>query len=312
MIRKFIVSLLVLIFINYAVFIVLIFNLDRTYLNERFYYGQVSEKIAQLLISSNTSAVYTENTDTNNKSPISKEEFAELLKVVFSPDFVYLTIQDVLKKLKTYDLNEKFAISFNYIKENSHVFTENFAKKLLEKMPKCEIQSVNTEQNCIPKGADKKEVIEKLQQDIEKQMFDYLPAEIVIDESPTTKEFLQYLSLVYNDLSIIKIFLVSSAIFMLIVIALILFRPLKTIAHWEGHTLLFSGITLIITAFSVQRLILTTNSINPYITKEMTDTISFFSQFLINDFYFAGTSLVIPGLLLYLTSFLLKANINRI
>lgn len=303
MIRKAIVSILTLIFINHLLFGVLIFSLNHTYFNKQFYLGAVSQRIQNLLVES-----INQKINPHALSKISQAEYQAIFRELFSTEFIAFSAASLLDQLKIFFVNQSIKLELLPIKNQTKALAEKTARLIISEMSVCDsnYKSAQSNKDCIPAGTKTDQIIADLSLEIQSNLNSSIPDEINLSPNPSFSSILTQISRIYADFSVVKILTISLGIFLLFLIAIIIFRPLNSVIAWQASVIFLSAISLFLTALSFDQLTFYATKINPSLPPAFADNMNFFSSFIIKDFYLTAALFFVASIVLYIISRLIK------
>lgn len=301
--KKMILSLLSLILINYAVLVVLIFSLERHYLNPSFYAGSFGDKLSQIIVDYQKD----KKQETPEQIGLKDEDFAILLEELFSKDNLVKIISQFLQDFKVYHAQKRLAISLAILKQNSQSLSLKFAQQMVKNLPIC--QNVGDAQViiCRPQKLTEEVMISKLKDQIVTNLFDYIPNEIQIDNYPLIQKYLSTLSKLYDNQNKYYHILLAIGIIILSLIGAVTWKPWFKIVSNEGIALLITGISLLLTSITLGQMQSFMLYLNPLISEFISKNFNYFLSFILNDFILIGAISSSIGLALIIFAKLLKS-----
>lgn len=276
--RKFLATLLVLVFLPIFVFVFLSFNLQSLLFDK--------ESIKQSLNEINfyerlAPAAIKDISNFNEKSSdASEEEILQFVNKTLPPETLKLEVEKTIDAIYPYVLSETDSLNLKYnLKDYKKTFqleTENFIKKEIEKLPKCtkkELKETNLNEleslpECKPPGTSDKELFNTFSGDISEMLTADIPDKIIVSEDeikvePSTieTEFKESPKEMFQNIrrSITQVPTALMAGFgillaLLILIALLRWSSYRSMSKWIGWTLLLSTITSTIISLSIYSL----------------------------------------------------------
>lgn len=310
MFRKAVISILLITFVNHAVSALFIISLDRHFLNKNFYTGEVAIKISDLIIKSYSERFLETETEADSQDlPITQDQYNALLKEVFSPEFIQTSAQSLLSQLEQFNVTSKLVISLALLKKNAQKIAEKFASDSISQLPPCaKNQTIDShaQPTCLPPGVDQKKLIQDLQKEIEQNIFSYVPNELNLVRTPELKTQFQLIGTFMTERKIINISLLAFGAFLLVLIGLIAWKPFTHIIKWESLTFALTGITLAVTGVLIDQFNYFLRLLKIPLDPNLLKNSSYFTQFIIKDYYVYGAASLLLGVTIYLLTRLLQ------
>ncbi len=270
--RKFLATLLVLVFLPIFVFVFLSFNLQSLLFDKE----TVKQSLNKVNFYERLVPAATKDATNLNKeiSDASDEEILQFVNKTLPPETLKMEVEKTIDVIYPYLLSETDSLHLEYsLKDYKKTFqleAENFIKKEIEKLPKCtkkELEGMNLDSSeslpeCKPTGTDKelfngwsKNISEMLATDIpdkiivNKEEIKIEPSTIETEFKESPKEMLENIRKPITQIpTALKAgFVILLAL--LILIALLRWGSYRSMAKWIGWTLLLS--TIISTIFSL-------------------------------------------------------------
>jgi len=275
--RKFLATLLVLIFIPIFVFVFIVYNTQSFLLDE----NELKDSLAKVnFYEKITPALISDLSKTGTKSKlISDKEFKDLLNNSVPADSIRSETEKTIDAIIPYLKSETDGINLEYdLKEYKESFVAETNKLLLNKvksLPTCtnkQLDSLdlnnleNIPVKCKPAGLSATQIIKEIGgADLTREINALLPNKLVLTEKefksiPTTSEFGQddssitLLSDARDALSIIGRVLNFGIIALLVILVLIIllrWGSIRSMAKWVGWTLLISSILSAVVAVGI-------------------------------------------------------------
>lgn len=309
MIRKLFVSLIVIIFVNFMAVAVMLWSFEKNYLSADFYNGPAGEKISEIAATRLSKKIVEENTQSDLN--LTEADYYQMIKSLFSKEFIHLTAQSTLDQLANYHEKKSLKISLSSLKENTQPATLEIAETIVAGMEECKKEDLQTPQptqlKCIPPGMEKEELVVQVQQEIETNLIAYIPDEIVIDKNGQLQDQLNAISTFLSEKEQYEKAAIIFLVVVLLLIALIIFKPWHSIVTWYGSTFVLTALVLLLNGLLLDNLeIFVSNIISQKLSAETLSHINFFLQFFIKDLLFTGSIALGLGVVLYIGGKLLK------
>lgn len=246
MIRKFFAGFFIFIFITLSFPFVLFFGIYETFFDRDFYQNEFIDIVYDFSIQNIPEKFPLENLSVE----ISKEEFADIFKEIFTKDDLRKIIDNIINQLQDLKVSEdktvKLSLSLNFINEKRDVILDTVSEHIIDKLPNCEapienIDSINS-LKCIPEGMMASDLKKEIKYLLDDEMFKDMENEIILDfKVPDNIDF-GNLSKDFNAL-LYKAFFISIVVlfFILVVVGLIIFSPLIRVLKWEAKALFLAS-----------------------------------------------------------------------
>jgi hypothetical protein len=256
MIRKVLAGFLVFIFIVLALPIVTLFGFYKTFLDEDFYKGELLDGVYEMWIDTIPTDVEWEEQFGN----LDRSQFVEMLREVYSPEDLVVVVEDIERQISEAKFNEKnilyLDIPFGWMRDKAPVLAESIAEMVASDLEPCEtIEDFNVNQhNCIPEGVMTSTVKDGIKIDLEKQILVDIPeiyeleVKLVEMESQVGEDVSDYFTRALNNGFIISIVVLIAV---LLLIALMIFRPFTRVMKWEFRAIFLASIIPLVTYVSL-------------------------------------------------------------
>lgn len=244
--RRAIAVILVFLFIISSVVTFVTFAVSKTFLEPEFYRGPVQEDmhdfavkaIAHLLIE-NDELVADHFTEADLRWEI--EQVFSLS--VFSE--IGNDIADDVESLRE-NPDRPVTISLKLVRESMFTLAHNLSFKLFEAIPECEgsvVPEVTTRglPTCIPAGVEYDKVISPYSEQFEKAIFASIPEQVQIDLTSTAANGDIALANIFYWIGSAKSVLYIVLVSILVLIAIIIYKPFVDVLLFEGLAFLVGG-----------------------------------------------------------------------
>ncbi len=237
MIRKIFAGFLVFVFIVLAVPFIAVFGIYKTFLNEDFYKGEVLDIVYELWADAAVEAIDVEDVSFS----VDKEDFMEVLREVFTADDLALMIENIADEFdKAVFLEDgviPLELSLEWVRDRSDVFAESVTGLIVDGLEPCKsINEFDADKfNCIPEGFSISTVKDEVQADLKAQLLKDIPESYSFDvktglDLREGEDVSDYVDSIIHD-----VFFIGSLVllFVLLLLALVVFRPAVRILKWE-------------------------------------------------------------------------------
>ncbi len=256
MIRKVLAGFLVFIFIVLALPVVTLLGFYKTFLDENFYKGELLDGVYEMWIDSIPTDVEWEE----QFGTLNRDQFVEMLREVYSAEDLVVVVEDIESQISEAKFNEDnilyLNIPFGWMREKAPLLAESIAEMVVSDLEPCEsIDEFDINQhNCIPEGVLVSTVKDGVKIDLEEQILKDVPEiyefeiELVSMEAQTGEDVSEYFTRALNNGIVIS---VVALVVVLLLIALVVFRPFTRVMKWEFRAIFLASIIPLVTYVSL-------------------------------------------------------------
>lgn len=267
MCRKALAVILIIIFIPILFLTIIGWNLKLTILNPIYWtnsleksgiYEKIYDIAPKYLLQ-----MFSEGQ--SSKLPISEEEVKKLLKENLSADYLKSNLEETITQVLGY-LNGQYStiqkkVDLAPIKKGVENLTSSFLQSQLEALPECKsTKEFNPEKmNCRPPGYSLEQIKEKISSQgpsQEENLFANIPDSFDLGNLLMNYPALSSAARFVNFFKLGLYIASAVAIFFLLLIGLLIFRPLSSLLKWLATALLIPGILIAGLALASTSLIL--------------------------------------------------------
>lgn len=248
-IRRFFAGLFLVLFMMVSLPLFLLWGGYGIFGDENFYIrDEFVDSSYDLLID-----VISKNGDLKEKYSLNEEEIAEIARKIIVKEDLIVFIEDFVEEIKTLEIKEdgtaELAISLGFLKEKRERISKDIAVLLYGKLPLCE-GDVLTEFNsieCVPEGISEENFIstgaEIISETLEEAFPEVISYNLEIPETVRTSSFVEFFDdivgwMMWGSISFLLICLIA--------IGILIFRPWKKVLQWEGATIFFASLNILI------------------------------------------------------------------
>ncbi len=247
MVRKFFAGLLISIFIILSFPFVSFFGIYDTFFDRDFYENEFLDILYEFAVKTIPDQFPLENLPVD----ISKEEFEDLLKDIFTKEDLKNTISDIIDQIQTLRVSKNntidFSLSLAFINEKRDMILDTVSQLIIDKLPACEtppeaLSSID-DLNCIPEGIMVSDLKKQMEIALDDDLFKDFNDQVVFSLNAPEDISFDNLSYDFNDL-LYTVLLISILIlvFILGLIALLIFSPFIRILKWEAKTIFLASL----------------------------------------------------------------------
>ncbi|MFH1533611.1 MAG: hypothetical protein ABID64_01640, partial [Nitrospirota bacterium] len=191
---------------------------------------------------------------------LDRDQFVEMLRDVYSSEDLVAIVENVEKQIKEAKFNEEgilyLNIPFDWMKEKAPILAESIAEMVIGDLEPCEsIAEFDVNQhNCIPEGVLVSTVKDGVKLELEEQILVDVPEvyEFEIDtagiDAQVGEDVSDYFMGILNNAFIICLVVLAVV---LLLIALVVFRPFTRVMKWEFRAIFLASIIPLVTFISL-------------------------------------------------------------
>lgn len=249
MLKKFSAILVVLIFVLLAVPFTFVWNVYSNLTDEDFYQGKLVDYGYDLLIEELPKTIKLEQFHS-----LTEDDLRGLIEKVFFKDDLRFLITDFVKSLgDVKEENGEIHLKIPLSKFNSKdvLIARELTVLLYEKLPLC--TGIKSEGECIPANLSKIDFQAQLKMELDRTLFANIPDSFVIKKTMPKQFNGDFLGTIQHSFDLFFWVGTSLLVFLLVVLALIIWKPWKKVVIWEAGALYicFFVYTLAISIFKV-------------------------------------------------------------
>jgi hypothetical protein len=245
--RRFTAGIFIFLFIVISLPTFLYFGLSNTVLRKSFYEGAIVEKTHDLLLNATAKRLLT--VDEIIKDYFSESALKAEILAVFPLDLFKSAMSDLGTQVeKIRDGSSKtITISMDVYRRSLLTLANNLSYKLFQALPSCKGGEIPAEDvrglpTCVPEGVEYNVVAAPFAKQFESSVYLSIP-EIKIDLDQIRADNGVSLATIISWFGKAKNVLYGILLFLLVMIALLVFSPFAAIAKYEGIAFLLSGIS---------------------------------------------------------------------
>lgn len=237
-------------------------SISNTYLNPEFYEGPVLEESYDQLISFLSEEI---RKDEKVAEYFTLGEVGEIIKSNFPREDIEIILQDFVSQLKGIEDRRKgdaITVSLVPVKNNIDDLSEDVSKRIVSDIPVCdpEIDMQNIPRDnlgmpeCIPVNVSKDKIQAPLKNELEKELNNIVPGEFSIDLTTGFEEEKTYLNQAVKIIEYTQLMLPFFILILLLLIALVIYKPYNLIMKYIGAGLLSGGLLTLIAVQFMNRI----------------------------------------------------------
>jgi hypothetical protein len=259
MIRRAAASFLVLLFAIVSLSMFFVMALSNTFLRASFYEGKVRDGIYDFLMDVTVKKIT--DSDELIKSSFSESELRTEITNVYTKELFYRSMSDLgdqIEKLKA-DPHQPMTINLKLFRESLLTVAHNLAYEYFKTIPVCkggEVPEMDVKglPTCVPEKAEYNEIATSLTGQFEKAVYGAIPEQIQYDLSAGSVGESSVLTQVFEISASVRYILYGVLLFLIIMIALLIYAPFSDILKYEGMAFATSGILGYFLGFGLESL----------------------------------------------------------
>lgn len=242
--RRILAAILVFLFIAVSAATFVFYSASNTLLNPNFYNGPVKQDIHEFMVNTITHGLI-EN-DTIIAENFTETDIRREINEVFTVEvFENLDLPGAMQSIKD-NPDMPYTLSLGVLRESMLTLAHNLSFRLFENIQRCEggeVPEVNVKglPTCVPEDAEYDDVLRPFSTEFENAIFVSIPDQIDINLSSTNANGDIFLAEVLTWMGSAKYALYVTLIALIVLIALLIFRPFSTIMSFEGMAFMLSG-----------------------------------------------------------------------
>lgn len=311
--RKVFVSLLIAIFVGFSVFLTLLWGSYQVFSDEEFYSDELLEIFYNFTVEK-----LAKDLEVTEFSAVDSAKLKEIVEMSIPKSDIQFIVDSVLIQISEGEVDQQgvFAIvvPFDGILNRSNDISDNLANTLLEVLPDCSDEGMTDGQGvstfeCIPEYLPEEDFRSGVSMVINNKVLADFPPEYVFDIQ-LGQEIDGRLGSYFKDFFTLMFFFgLGISIVLLLLIALIIYKPKSSVLRYEGVALFSYGIVLfiVIFQFSLGETVLSNfQKENPNLTQLYTIVYERINSQLFDALVEIGLAATLIGITLFLLGFFLS------
>lgn len=274
--RRVLAAFLVFIFIASSLAAFLIFATSNTFFSAAFYEEDIESDAYDFLVNATVKTLVHDN-------EFIAENFteADLRREIIEvfPESIYeKMVKQLISEMETLrqDPSRPITLELSTYRESLLTLAHNMSFKLFQSIPECDEGEIPEEgkdglPTCIPPGVEYNLVAAPFSEGIEQSIYAAVPEQIQLDLNATVGEGGYVLSNVFQTLDTVKIIIYGILLILLVLIALLIWKPFLVILSYEGTAFLISGILGVLLSYLLYFLpsVISANFKNPLLQDDI-------------------------------------------
>lgn len=254
--RRIIAGILVFIFTSVSLAAFLVFGVSNSFLRPSFYQEDLKEAGYEFFVESTVRSIE------EAEGPISdyflEEQLREEVEAVFPMSLFERTVAEMVQEVETLgdDPDQPLTFKLDVYRESLLTLAHNLSFQMFESLPACAEGELPEQDSgglptCVPQGVEYNDISGRLTQEFEENIYEAIPEQGQFDVKSAFGESGFALLNVLVQLDTIKVVFYGILLIILVLIALVIYRPFSTILMTEGLAFLLSGIFGVIAGFGL-------------------------------------------------------------
>lgn len=255
-IRRVLAAFLVFIFIAVSAAAFLVFAVSNTFLRTSFYEEDLRDPAYNFLVDTTVSSI--EESDGPIARYFLEEELKEEVEGVFPKELYDRTVREIVEEVKTLgdDPEQPLTFRLSTYRESLLTLAHNLAFRMFQTLPTCAPEEIPREggdglPSCVPLGVDYGDISNDLSAQFEKDIYAAVPEQGQFDVKSAFGEYGLTALNVFIGLDTVRVFFYGVLLVLLVLIALLIYRPFTKVLFMEGLAFTLSGVVGLVLSFVV-------------------------------------------------------------
>jgi len=323
MIRKFFASIIVFLILIVAPIFSLFYALLDSYLSPDFYTDEkVIEEVHDALTTYLGVAMEEGIRQQTGEDLVDGEEITEQVGNLVSSETLLETSEDIMSQLTQVPLPDMIEIDVTTIKENLPEVMTTLLEGYVDNLQDCteEEEAALLESGgedfptCIPSLFDKEAIMGQLDAVDLSSYTDSIPDRTALDLSVIPQEARTVIEVIIQQNTLLKAGMLATYLILVALVALIIWKPLKSVLKWTGNAFFWSAIPLAVTHLMIKSSgelsipnIAENAGIDPEILQESLASMMAFIGFVTEKMMWHGIIFSSIGAVLFIAGIIVKA-----
>jgi hypothetical protein len=255
-IRRTVAAILVFLFVISSVAALTVFAISNTFFRASFYEEDLSQETYEFLISSTVKNLMNENEfvqDNFTEADLRREIITVFPESIFNKMVKQLVAEmEILKQ----DPSKPITLKLGTYRESLLTLAHNMSFRVFESIPKCrggEIpeEGINDLPTCVPSDVEYNVIAAPFSEEFEKAIYAAVPEQVQLDLNATIGDEGFVLSNSLKMLDTVKIIFYLILLSLLVLIALVIWKPFVSVLTHEGLAFFFSGLLGLILSYAL-------------------------------------------------------------
>ncbi len=252
--RRIVAGLLVFLFIAVSLVSFLVFAVSNTFLSGSFYEEKISGDTYNFMISATVKNLINENALLEKY--FTEADLRREIMEVFPEDMFRNMINQLVSEMETLrqDPGKPLTLKLGTYRESLLTLAHNFSYDLFKAIPKCAQGEIPEEgadslPTCVPESVEYNVVAAPFTEEFEKSIYAAVPEQVQIDLNATVGDGAFMMSNVFQLLDTVKLAVYATLLAILILIALLIWKPFTTVLTYEGIGFLLGGLSGVVCSY---------------------------------------------------------------
>lgn len=244
--RRVLAVVLILVYIAVSVLAFVMFGLSNTVFSTKYYEEKITGTAYEFVVNVSTKKMLEE------KAIKSNFDETEIKKNILNV-FPYASFKKLITQVTSqvdengFDPEKPLVIKLGALRESLLTLTHTLSYSIFEKTRKCEDAEIPKENEfgipeCIPKGVEYNMVFGLLDDKFERAVYNAVPEQIQVDLNTSIGQNGQNIGFLIGNIEQGILIVYVGMVVIVMLIALIIYKPFSTIMTYEGITFALSGL----------------------------------------------------------------------
>lgn len=254
--RRTIAAILVFLFVISSVAALMVFATSNTFFRASFYEEDLSQHTYEFLISSTVKNLMEENEFVQDQ--FTEADLRREIMTVFPENIFDNMVKQLVSEMETLkqDPSKPITLKLGTYRESLLTLAHNMSYRVFESIPKCrggEIPEEGTDglPTCIPSDVEYNIIAAPFSEEFEKAIYAAVPEQVQLDLNATIGDEGFVLSNSLKMLDTLKITFYFILLTLLVLIALIIWKPFVSVLTHEGLAFFFGGLLGLVVSYTL-------------------------------------------------------------
>jgi len=254
--RRAVAAILVFIFIASSLAAFLVYATSNTFFKSDFYEKELSEDTYSFLVNATVKNIINENEFVEEN--FTEADLRREIEGVFPESIYNKMVRQLISEMETLrqDPSMPLTLEMGTYRESLLTLAHNMSYRLFESIPKCEGGEIPDElsnglPSCVPPEVEYNVVAAPFSEEFEKSIYAAVPEQVQLDLNSTVGEGGYVLSNVFQTLDTLKVIIYAVLLLLLVMIALIIWKPFSSVLAYMGSAFFISGVLGVVLSYTL-------------------------------------------------------------
>lgn len=226
----------------------MVYAFSNTFFSKEFYEEKTVEDTYNFLIGATVNNLMEENALLENY--FTEADLRREIMSVFPREIYVKMVRQLVAEMETLeqDSSRPLTLKLGTYRESLLTLAHNLSYRLFEYIPKCAegelpLEGDKSLPSCVPDGVEYNIVAAPLTEEFEKSVYAAVPEQVQLDLNATVGDGTFMLSNVFVLLDTVKTAVYAVLMGIIIIIALLIWKPFSTVISYEGAGFLLGGLS---------------------------------------------------------------------